>query len=343
MRALRFPQAGLTLVIATLVTLIAVLAGSHVDRVSGTTVNSFLNPGTVVQVLTDTSFFAILALGIAVVVLTGGIDLSVGSTYALSGVLTALVLRGAGAATWPPAQTLVVALSLCLGIGLVAGLANGVMVAHLGVHPFVITLGTMWVYRGIAFVVSHAESVLVPTSLTGAVKANLGWRADLYLVPFLVMAVSAVVATLFLGKTVAGRNVYAVGGNAEAAHLSGVRVPRILVGVYALCGLAAGLAAFMGAGYYGSASCSDGQGYELYAIAAAVVGGVSLNGGRGTALGACLGALLIVLFRQAVVTLHLDTKYEWVIIGLAIIVAVLLERLTRGRKDPGRTGSPHAG
>ena len=107
---------------------------------------------------------------------------------------------------------------------------------------------------------------------------------------------------------------------------------RVLLTVYALCGLCAGLAAFLGASYYGSASCADGQGYELYAIAAAVVGGVSLKGGRGTVFGAALGALLISLFRQAVVTLHLDTNYEWIIIGIAIVVAVSLERLTRLRE-----------
>ncbi|MBS1724829.1 MAG: ABC transporter permease [Armatimonadetes bacterium] len=334
-RVTKVPQFGLAVVILLLTIVIASRAGSHVDRVSGATVNSFLNPSTLVQVLTDTSFFAILGTGIAMVILTGGIDLSVGSTYALSGVLTAMALRSLHAEQWPGPQALAVAVLLCLGIGVACGLLNGLMVTNLGVHPFVITLGTMWIFRGLAFVTSKAESILVPQQVTDLVKVNLFLRKDLYPVPFLVMALAVTLAAVYLAKTVAGRNIYAVGGSSEASHYAGIRVPRVLIGVYTLCGLAAGLAAFLGASYFGAASCSDGQGYELYAIASAVVGGVSLNGGRGTVLGAALGALLIVLFRQAVVTLHLDTKYEWVIIGLAIIVAVFLDRLARRRYGSG--------
>jgi len=142
------------------------------------------------------------------------------------------------------------------------------------------------------------------------------------------MVAVIVSAAWFLSKTVAGRNIYAVGGNQEASFYSGIRLPRVLIGVYMLGGFAAGLAAFVGAGYYGSASCADAQGYELYVIASAVVGGVSLSGGRGTALGAGLGALLIVLIRQAIITLKLDKNYEWIIIGLAIIIAVFIDRMT---------------
>lgn len=326
MRALAKTQHfGLVAVILLIGTLLFFFANPLTDPITRVQVNGFLNPGTLVQVMKDTTFFAILACGITLVILTGGIDLSVGSTYALAGVLTAMALRNPAFGS----ASLLVGLVLCLGIGLLCGTLNGVLVTALGVHPFIITLGMMWVYRGIAFVSSKAESILVPNALTEAVKWNMGLRRDLYPVPILVMLAVIVVGTVLLTKTVVGRNIYAVGGNAEASHLAGLRVPRVLILVYALCGLCAGLAAFLGASYYGSASCSDGQGYELYAIAAAVVGGASLNGGRGTIIGAGLGALLIVLFRQAVVTLHLDTQYEWIIIGVAIIVAVFLEKLTR--------------
>ncbi len=331
-RVAQIPQIGLLGVILAMCAFITMKAGSHVDPISHVTVNSFLNPGTIVQVLTDTSFFAVMAVGIAFVIITGGIDLSVGSTYALAGVLTAMVLR----ATVPEGAAgpgiVVEAIVLCLAVGTACGFLNGVMVTSLRVHPFVITLGTMWIFRGVAFVTSKAESILMPETVTDAIKVNLGMRKDLYPVPFLIALATIVAGIVFLTKTVAGRNIYAVGGNSEASHYAGIRVPRVLLLVYTLCGLTAGLAAFLGAGFYGAASCSDGQGYELYAIAAAVVGGVSLLGGRGTAFGAGLGALLIVLFRQAVVTLNLDTKYEWIIIGVAIIVAVFLERLTRGRR-----------
>ncbi|MBL8065939.1 MAG: ABC transporter permease [Chthonomonadaceae bacterium] len=322
------PLSGLILVIAVLSAFLALAGGTVVDPVTGTTVNKFLNPGALLQLLTDTSFFTVLAIGVGVVMLTGGIDLSIGSTYALSGVLTAMVLRNAqlGATSIP------LALALCLLIGLACGSLNGVMVAHLGVHPFVITLGTMWIFRGVAFVASKAESLLFPMQVTEAVKSSLGLRRDLHPIPVLVTIILLIGAAVFLAKTSPGRKIYSVGGNVEAANLAGIRVKRTWLLVYTLCGLCAGLAAFLGASYYGSASCSDGTGYELYAIASAVVGGISLNGGRGVIAGAGLGALLIMLFRQGVVTLSLDTKYEWIIIGVAIIIAVLLDKLSRKRQ-----------
>ena len=123
-----------------------------------------------------------------------------------------------------------------------------------------------------------------------------------------------------------GRHVFAVGGNAEASRFSGVPIGRVKIGVFVLSGLTAGLAAFMGASFYGSASCADATGYELYVIASAVVGGASLSGGKGSAVGAHLGALLIVLIRQSIRTLHFDQNYEWIIIGCAIIIAVVLDQ-----------------
>lgn len=328
----RTPHFGLVAVILSLGTFLTLMAGTREDRITGQVVNNFLNPGTLVQIATDTSFFAILAVGVAIVILSGGIDLSVGSTYALAGVGSALLLRSWDASAWPPALAALALIGVSLSIGAAAGLANGAMVVGLRVHPFVITLGMMWVYRGIAFVTSKAESILTPPGVTEIVKSSLGLRADLYPIPFLAMLLATFAAMLFLSRTVAGRNVYAVGGNAEASYVSGIRIPRVLIGVYGLCGLAAGLAAFLGASYYGATNCIDATGYELYAIASAVVGGVSLSGGRGSVFGAVLGALLIVLIRQAILTLRLDRDYEWIIIGLAIVVAVSLERLSRGSR-----------
>jgi ribose/xylose/arabinose/galactoside ABC-type transport system permease subunit len=203
---------------------------------------------------------------------------------------------------------------------------NGVMVCRLGVHPFIITLGTMWVFRGIAFVETHALSILVPDSLTHVVKANLGLRRDLYPVPMLVMLVVATAGALFLRSTTWGRRIFATGGNIEAAKYSGLPINRILTSVYVLAGLAAGIAAFVETSYYGAANSGDATGYELYVIASAVVGGASLNGGKGSAVGAVLGALLIVMIRQAIRTLEIDQNYEWIIIGVAIVVSVVLDR-----------------
>jgi ribose/xylose/arabinose/galactoside ABC-type transport system permease subunit len=323
-RTLTSPQAGLVLVILLLGAVLSAFAGSHLDPRSGQVVNNFLNSHTLIQTATDASFFAIMAVGATIVIIAGGIDLSVGSVYALAGVTTAMVLRALGPTD--PAAAVAVGLTVSLGIGLACGAVNGGLVVGLGVHPFIITLGTMWIVRGIAFVTSNAESILLPRPLTSVVKASLGLGESLYPVPMLVMVFVSVIGTIYLMQTVGGRRVFAVGGNEEASRFSGVPIGRVKVSVFVLSGLTAGLAAFMGAAFYGSASCGDATGYELYVIASAVVGGASLSGGKGSAAGALLGALLIVLIRQSIRTLHFDQNYEWIIIGCAIIVAVVLDQ-----------------
>ena len=317
-------ETGLVIVVALVTVALTALAGSHLDRRSGEVVNDFWNSHTLVQTATDASFFAIMAIGATVVILSGGIDLSVGSIYALAGVGMALLLRAVG--PMGDTSTVLLGFAACAGIGLLCGLLNGALVVGLRVHPFIITLGTMWVLRGIAFVATRAESILVPQPLTAMAKANLGLGGGLYPVPMLSMLVVAAVGTLYLTRTVMGRHVFAFGGNLEASRFAGLPLKRIQVGVFAVSGLTAGIAAFLGAGFYGSASSGDAQGYELYVIASAVVGGASLIGGKGSALGAMLGAVLIVLFRQSIRTLRLDQNYEWIVIGCAIIVAVVVDQ-----------------
>lgn len=321
---LRSQQIGIVAVLIALGVALTLAAGSHVDPLSGARVNNFLNAYTLVQMGTDASSFAIMGVGATIVIIAGGIDLSVGAIYALAGVGTAMVLRALG--PMGPTTTVIVALVTCLSIALLCGLANGLMVIGLGVHPFIITLGTMWILRGLAFVVSRAESILVPGALTNVAKARLGLSAELYPVPLLVMLLVMAVGQLYLSRTVNGRYVFAIGGNLEASRYSGLRVDRIKLGVYMISGLSAGIAAFLGASFYGSATSSDANGYELYVIAAAVVGGASLIGGKGSAISATLGAILIVMIRQAIRTLHLDQNYEWIIIGSAMIIAVVLDQ-----------------
>ncbi len=303
-------------------------AGSHPDPQTGATVNNFLNRYTLIQMATDASAFAIMGVGATLVIIAGGIDLSVGAVYALAGVAMAMVLRAVG--PMDPVTTVLLGLSVCVAVSLLCGLANGLMVIGLGVHPFIITLGTMWILRGIAFVVSRAESILVPQALTAVAKAPLGLGTALYPVPLLSMLAVTAAGGIYLSRTVPGRHIFAIGGNPEAARFSGLSVPRITLGVFVLSGLAAGLAAFLGASFYGSATSSDANGYELYVVASAVVGGASLKGGKGSALSAMLGAVLIVTMRQAIRTLHLDQNYEWIIIGTAMILAVVLDQ--RGTK-----------
>jgi ribose transport system permease protein len=317
-------QAGLLLVILCLAALLTVLAGAHPDRLTGEPVNNFLNSYTLIQTATDASFFAIMAVGATIVIISGGIDLSVGSIYALAGVSTAMVLRALGPAG--SFETVFVGFVVSIGVGLACGLMNGLMVVGLKVHPFIITLGTMWMLRGIAFVASEAQSIGLPAALTAIAKAPLGLAESLYPVPTLVMLAVTALGAIYLRHTVMGRHVFAIGGNAEASRFSGLRLNRIQIGVFVISGLTAGIAAFMGASFYGSASCVDATGYELYVIASAVVGGASLSGGRGSAINAMLGALLIVLIRQSIRTLHFDQNYEWIIIGCAIIIAVTLDQ-----------------
>lgn len=320
----RSQQLGLAVVILALGTALTLAAGSHVDPLTGRTVNDFLNAYTLIQMATDASGFAIMGVGATIVIIAGGIDLSVGAVFALSGVVMAMVLRTAGPMS--PLVTVALGLVVCLAVALACGFANGFMVIGLGVHPFIITLGTMWIVRGVAFVISHAESILVPSALTAVAKASLGLGRALHPVPLLVMLAVTVLGGVYLTRTVMGRHIFAVGGNAEASRFSGLNVGRITLGVFVLSSLGAGIAAFLGAAFYGSATSSDANGYELYVIASAVVGGASLTGGSGSALSAMLGALLIVMIRQAIRTLHLDQNYEWIIIGGAMIVAVVLDQ-----------------
>ncbi|MDQ6634891.1 MAG: ABC transporter permease [Gemmatimonadota bacterium] len=317
-------ESGLVLVVILVTIALTALAGSHVDRASGQMVNNFWNANTLIQTLTDASFFAIMAIGATLVIITGGIDLSVGSIYALSGVSMALALRAAGPMS--PVAMVLIGLMVCVGVGLMCGLINGALVVGLKVHPFIITLGTMWILRGIAFVATKAESILLPLPITSVTKATLGLSSGLYPVPLLCMLAVMILGATYLTRTVMGRHIFAFGGSVEASRFAGLRLSRIQIGVFAISGLTAGIAAFLGASFYGSASSGDAQGYELYVIASAVVGGASLNGGKGSAVGATLGALLIVLIRQSIRTLHFDQNYEWIVIGCAIIIAVVVDQ-----------------
>ena len=323
-RLLNSPEIGLVLVVTLVAITLTLLAGSHVDNRTGAVINNFWNSNTLIQTATDASFFAIMAIGATMVIISGGIDLSVGSVYALAGVSMALLLRAVG--PMGAGTTALLGLLVCAGVGLLCGLLNGALVVGLRVHPFIITLGTMWVLRGIAFVATKAESILVPQTVTTVTKASLGLRGGLYPVPMLCMLVVTLLGTLYLTRTVMGRHIFAFGGNREASRFAGLGLNGIQIGVFAVSGLTAGFAAFLGATFYGSASSGDAQGYELYVIASAVVGGASLIGGKGSAIGAMLGALLIVLIRQSIRTLHFDQNFEWIVIGCAIIIAVVVDQ-----------------
>ena len=296
--------------------------------------NKFLNARNLTQLAKDTSFIAVMAIGATFVIIAGGIDLSVGATYALASVLSALVFtKGEDQVLW--------GILACLGAATACGLLNGGMIVLLKVHPFIITLGTMAIYRGIAFVATQGQSVGgFPEGFRSFVRQETD--GGLSLVPLIVMVLVTVIGGIYLSRLAAGRRVYAVGGNELASRFSGIHVDRVKLSVFVISGLTAGIAALLALGYYGSASSGDGQGYELNVIAAAVVGGASLSGGKGSALGALLGALIIQMISTGIVILNIDQNYSQIIIGAVVILAVLFDQLNNWlskRRLAARAGS----
>jgi ribose/xylose/arabinose/galactoside ABC-type transport system permease subunit len=342
----KFPEGGLIIVIIALGLLLAVFGGSvRLPKMQTTpdgkrerafetndagqkvpafeSVNKFFNARTLVQIAKDTSFFAIMAVGMTVVIITGGIDLSIGSMYALASVCGALVLSPYGPSGGGGATVLGVVVTIVVGAFL--GFLNGAMITAFKVHPFIITLGTMAIYRGIAFVQTSGQSIGgFPEAFRAFVRQEFN---GLSLVPLIVMIIVMVVGGIFLSQTAIGRKIYAVGGNEIASRYSGIRVGRVKLLAYTLTGLTAGIASVLSLGYYGAGSSGDGQGYELNVIAAAVVGGASLIGGKGTALGAFLGAVILQMISNGLVILNIPQNYSQIVIGMVVIAAVLLDQL----------------
>ncbi len=329
-------EAGLLVVIVLLGLVLTVLGGKV--TVGGQSVNNFFRASNLLGgVATPMSWYAIMAVGATCVIIAGGIDISVGSIFALSALATAYVLQNLPeeASPW---KTIPLALAVAGGVGLACGLVNGALVVGLRMHPFIVTLGTMSIFRGIGNVwitlkTLPAPGKTLPISFTDnfmmyELPKNFLGVAGLQPAPIIVALACVAAGWFYLSLTVGGRENYAVGGNEEAARFSGLPVGRIKLRVYAISGLTAGIAGLVSAGYFGSASTATGQGYELTVIAAAVVGGASLTGGRGTALGALLGALVIKLIENGINILQLNREYSSIIIGIAIIVAVAVDRLS---------------
>ena len=290
--------------------------------------NKFLNKDNLILVATVASFIAIIAVGMTGIIVLGGIDLSVGSIYGLALVVGATVLNhwqaGTGESAISPAMVVPIGMLLCCAVGAAAGLVNGSASVGLGVHPFIITLGGMAVYRGIAFVTTSGLSVGdLPPAYGQFVRAKV---AGMNVVPTLTMIMIGLLGVFVFTRTVFGRRVFAIGGNETAARYAGVPVGLIKVITFTLCGMLAGLSAGLALGYYGSGSSADGTGYELEVIAAAVVGGASLSGGRGSALGAVLGAIIIQLINNGFEVLGIDSSYRQIVIGLAIVLAVVVDQ-----------------
>jgi ribose transport system permease protein len=285
----------------------------------------FLKTQNLFNVLRGMSTIGIMAIGMTMVIVSGGIDLSVGSVAAVSAMLTARLMTYHNVPPW---------ISVIGGMlmGLLLGATNGFIITRIKVNPFITTLGMMSVARGLTY--------LLATGLQGSVASNIPMRNEqvnflgsgyIGVVPFPVieMVVLVTIFSLFLKHVVLGRQIYAVGSNEQAARLSGVNVGNVRLFVYTLLGGLAALAGVMGAGLLSTAPTNLGLGTELDVIAAVVIGGASLAGGEGTILGAVIGAAIMAVIRNAFVLLKLPIYLQTITIGVVIIIAVALDQLRK--------------
>ncbi|MFC9975082.1 substrate-binding domain-containing protein [Spirillospora sp. NPDC127200] len=292
--------------LVVLVVALALLSGDFL------TVTNLLNVGVQAAVT------AILAFGVTFVIVTAGIDLSVGAVAALSAVVLAWTATEGGV-PWP------VALVLAIAVGVAAGLVNGALIAYGQLPPFIATLAMLGVARGLALVISDGSPIALPSAVT-----HLGDTVGSYLpVPVLVMVAMGLLTALVLARTYSGRAMYAIGGNEEAARLSGIRVNRQKLVTYALSGAFAAVAGIVLASRLASAQPQAANGYELDAIAAVVIGGASLSGGKGRAFGTLVGALILAVLRNGLNLLSVSAFWQQVVIGVVIALAVLLDTVRR--------------
>jgi ribose transport system permease protein len=277
---------------------------------------AFLTGRNILIVFRQISINAILAIGVTYVILAGGIDLSLGSVVALTGVLAALFAH-------PNAYSVLLPVLIGIAAGMAVGVVNGLIITRYLVAPFIVTLGMMTIARGAALVLSDGR----PVSNLSEAFCFLGGGDIMGIpLPVLILAGVFVVSYLVLSKTTFGRYVYAVGGNEEAARASGIRVSRIKLATYAICGGLAGLAGIIQAARISTGQPNAGIAYELDAIAAVVIGGTSLSGGVGGVGGTILGALIIGVINNGLDLLNVSSYYQQIIKGLIIIGAVTLDR-----------------
>ncbi len=278
---------------------------------------NFLTLHNLLNVLRQVSINALIAFGMTFVILTGGIDLSVGSILALTGAVTASFMAGG--------MDPLLAMFLGLLLGAILGAINGIIIAKGHVAPFIATLATMTIYRGLTLVYTEGKPI---SGLGDSLSFQLLGKGYLLGIPVPVVTMIFAFAVLYfiLKKTTFGRRVYAVGGNEEAARLSGISVDRIKIYVYSLTGALAALAALILTSRLNSAQPTAGSMFELDAIAAVVLGGTSLTGGRGWIVGTVIGALIIGVLNNGLNLIGVSSFFQQVVKGAVILIAVLLDR-----------------
>ncbi len=278
----------------------------------------FLSPLNLTNILVQSSIMAVIAMGMTFVIIGGGFDLSVGSTAALSGCVASMVMLAAGPIPGAAAGILA---------GALVGLANGVVIAVLEVNPFITTLGTMVLVRGVVFLITGGAPVSgefgLPASFVAFGSGRFLGVHYLVWVPALLLAALSFVMHL----TPYGRRVYATGGGREAAYLSGVPVRRVIASTYIWCGALAGVAGVMLAARLQSGQPTAGEFYELTAIAAVVLGGASLHGGEGTLYKSVIGVFIMIVLGNGLNLLNVDSYWQRVAVGAVIIAAAAADRL----------------
>ncbi|WP_077296726.1 ribose ABC transporter permease [Virgibacillus pantothenticus] len=288
--------------------------------VLGVMSDNFFTLNNIFNLLRQVSVNALIAFGMTFVILTAGIDLSVGSTLALGSALTAGLL----------ASGMDPFLAVCIGllIGLILGAVNGLIIAKGKVAPFIATLATMTIFRGATLVYTDGKPI---TGLSDSFAFEMIGKGYVFGIPFPVIIMIVVFFSLFfvLRSTVFGRQVYAIGGNEEASKLSGIRADRVKIGVYSLTGMLSVLAGIIITSRLDSAQPTAGAMYELDAIAAVVIGGTSLSGGRGRIFGTLIGALIIGVIDNGLNLLNVSSFYQQIVKGLVILLAVLLDRKSK--------------
>ncbi|MGE8106464.1 ABC transporter permease [Allorhizobium sp. NPDC080224] len=298
----------------TLIGLIIIIA------IFGLLVPDFLSQRNLVNILQQSSINACLALGMTLVIISGGIDLSVGPTAAIAAVITAALLV---AGTPIP-----LAILAGLGIGVVCGLVNGVLVAYVGLQPFIVTLGTLSTYRAIALIYTGGNPVFgLPPEFRSLFNGSVAGIPN----SVIMVAVVALLAWVLLKKTPLGEYLLAVGGNEEAAYVAGVPIAITKITAYVISGALAALASMILIGRLGAAEPILGNLWELDAIAAAAIGGASLMGGKGSIVGTILGAIILGSMRNGLTLMNVQAFYQLLATGLIILVAMMIDRVTRGR------------
>ena len=295
--------------------------------------SNFISERNVTNILTEVSIYGIMAVGMTLVILTAGIDLSVGSILAVCAMTAAFVIKGDNlvgidAEAWGGMSWLV-GLAICLAVGTFIGFLHGLGVTRLNIPPFIVTLGGMTIWRGVTLVINDGAPI-------SGFDAGYRWwgRGELLgiSIPIWIFAIVAVIGFFALHKSRWGRFVYAVGSNREAARLAGVNVNRVLVSVYVVIGCLAGLAGFILSARLGSAEAVAGFTFELRVIASVVIGGTSLMGGYGRIGGTVIGSIIMGLLINGLVLMNVSAYYQQIITGLIIILAVAFDTYAKNRR-----------